>query len=60
MALLCMLCMISGQSHLTHHRPWCGDSAYALGLDVLAPQTMVGAKALDTMVGRYHTVGTEK
>ena len=29
----------------THHRPWCGDDAYALGWGVIKPQAMVGAKA---------------
>ena len=27
------------------NRPWCRDNAYALGLGVLVPQGMVGAKA---------------
>ena len=29
----------------TRHRPWCEDGAYALGLGLLTPHTMVGAKA---------------
>ena len=29
----------------THHRPWCGDDASALGWGVIKPQAMVGAKA---------------
>ena len=43
--ILLMLCQDSGQTYCTHHFPWCGDGAYVLGLDVLAPHTMVGAKA---------------
>jgi hypothetical protein len=27
------------------HRPWCEDGAYAHGLGILAPHTLVGAKA---------------
>ena len=38
------------QTKHNRHRPWCEDSAYALGLDVLTPHTMVGAKALHAMV----------
>jgi hypothetical protein len=33
------------QTKRTRHRPWCEDGAYALGLGVLMPHTMVGAKA---------------
>ena len=28
----------------THHRPWCGDDASALGWGIIKPQAMVGAK----------------
>ena len=33
------------QTKRTRHHPWCEDGAYALGLGVLMPHTMVGAKA---------------
>ena len=33
------------QTKRKRHRPWCEDGAYALGLGVLTPHTMVGAKA---------------
>jgi hypothetical protein len=33
------------QTKRNHHRPWCEDGAYALGLGILTPHTMVGAKA---------------
>ena len=34
-----------GKTKRTHHRPWCGDDDYVLGLGVIKPQAMVGAKA---------------
>jgi hypothetical protein len=33
------------QTKRNRHRSWCEDGAYALGLGVLTPHTMVGAKA---------------
>ena len=33
------------QTKHTHHRPWCGDGVDALGLGILKPHAMVGAKA---------------
>jgi hypothetical protein len=33
------------QTKRNHYRPWCEDGAYALGLGVLAPHTMVWANA---------------
>jgi hypothetical protein len=33
------------QTKRNRHRPWCEDGAYALGLGILTPHTMVGAKA---------------
>jgi len=33
------------QTKHNHHCPWCEDGAYALGVGILMPHTMVGAKA---------------
>ncbi len=33
------------QTKRNRHCPWCEDGAYALGLGLLMPHTMVGAKA---------------
>ena len=33
------------QTKRNRHRPWCEDGAYALGLGILMPHTIVGAKA---------------
>jgi hypothetical protein len=41
---LVLWCGYAQTKHNCHH-PWCEDGAYALGLDVLMPHTMVGAKA---------------
>ena len=51
------------QPKRNRHRPWCGDGAYALGLGVLKPHTMVGAKAAQHHPPRlisYYLAGKKK
>jgi hypothetical protein len=43
------------QTKRKRHRPWCEDGAYALGLGVLTPLIMVGAKA-----ARRHGCGKKR
>jgi len=38
------------QTKRNRHHPWCEDGAYALGLGILTPHTMVGPKPLHAMV----------